>query len=553
MQKSYKFDEVAIIQEKCICQSRSDVKIESEITKGITRPIPLIAANMASVTNAQFCFKLYQLGALGILHRAIGEEEYLKEVKTLASNCPVVAASIGNNDHDLLAKLIKAGANLVVIDVAHAYCDATIDMCKHIRKIYPHIQIMVGNTININMLDKIDRWADGLKIGCASGCFAAGTRILMSNGTYKNIEDIKSNDKVINMDGKAVSVKRVWCSGVKKVSRYKNNSFYKNTICTPDHRHWIGDLSSTSQKTINARGFKKLLDQLSKTIPKKSKYKWSSIDDLDQGVLLFPRKINFVMPETFRIELQKRCGGNWRTGYKYKIDHILKPSYELGYIFGTFLGDGNARCFYNKKRRSNTGQVNWSFGKNEIEICNKLDICLFKMFKKYCVISDHKNMLKCHFYYKPLADFLFKFGKRQKKHLPENLCINNKKYLKGIIDGLIDSDGNIYKGRKRLSNTSPYLIELFNISQFIVNGSLPINGRPQKCTSALIKNPREAFVATCLIKPEYRLTKKYQIIKLLDYRRLRKPVKVYDLEINCPTHSFIANNVIVHNSTAKQQ
>lgn len=173
MKRSYKFDQIAIVQKKNICKSRSDVQIESEIARGIIRPISLIAANMASVTNAEFCLQLYKLGALGILHRALSEEEYLKEVEILADNCPIVAASIGINDYHLLEKLIKTGVNLVVIDVAHAYCDTTIEMCKHITYNYRHIKIIVGNTININMLDEIDQWADGLKIGCASGSACA--------------------------------------------------------------------------------------------------------------------------------------------------------------------------------------------------------------------------------------------------------------------------------------------------------------------------------------------------------------------------------------------
>ena len=124
---------------------------------------------MASVTNAQFCSQLYQLGALGILHRALGEKDYLEEITTLTNNCPVVAASIGINDYHLLQKLVKAGANLIVVDVAHSYCDAAINVCKNIRQFYPHVKIIVGNTININMLDEIDGWADGLKIGCGNG------------------------------------------------------------------------------------------------------------------------------------------------------------------------------------------------------------------------------------------------------------------------------------------------------------------------------------------------------------------------------------------------
>jgi IMP dehydrogenase/GMP reductase len=46
------------------------------------------------------------------------------------------------------------------------------------------------------------------------------------------------------------------------------------------------------------------------------------------------------------------------------------------------------------------------------------------------------------------------------------------------------------------------------------------------------------------------LTPDHQIIKALALKRAlaKQTVAVYDIEVDCPTHSFIANNVIVHNS-----
>ena len=40
---------------------------------------------------------------------------------------------------------------------------------------------------------------------------------LMADGTYRNIEDVKAGDRVINMDGKPVRVVKAWCTGVREV------------------------------------------------------------------------------------------------------------------------------------------------------------------------------------------------------------------------------------------------------------------------------------------------------------------------------------------------
>jgi IMP dehydrogenase/GMP reductase len=40
----------------------------------------------------------------------------------------------------------------------------------------------------------------------------------------------------------------------------------------------------------------------------------------------------------------------------------------------------------------------------------------------------------------------------------------------------------------------------------------------------------------------------FQVVKTLERRDLGVAVPVYDIEVDCPTHSFVADNAIVHNS-----
>jgi len=55
-------DDVAILQNKNICRSRLDVDTKSEVFRGVTLEVPLLAANMLSVVDSDFCIKLYNLG-----------------------------------------------------------------------------------------------------------------------------------------------------------------------------------------------------------------------------------------------------------------------------------------------------------------------------------------------------------------------------------------------------------------------------------------------------------------------------------------------------------
>lgn len=168
--QSYGFDDVAILQQKNKCLSRLDTDISSEIIKGVVRPIPLIAANMASVTNADFIIKLYKLGAFGILHRAAPVQWMVEETKKIAKTCEWVAVSIGvgQDQFDLAKTLVSVGANIITIDIAHGYSQSVIDLGRKIKKEL-NVKVIVGNTHNKKMYMEVLDFADALKVGLANG------------------------------------------------------------------------------------------------------------------------------------------------------------------------------------------------------------------------------------------------------------------------------------------------------------------------------------------------------------------------------------------------
>lgn len=165
------FNHVAIKQKKNLCNSRLEVDISSEIIKGVRRPVPLIAANMSSVCNADFCIQLYKLGALGVMHRALPDDEMVHAVSTIARSCDLVAASVGSGESQvaLATKLVRAGANIIFIDIAHGYSDSVIETGRKIKKEHPDVKIVVGNTTNIDLLKESADFADCIKLGIAQG------------------------------------------------------------------------------------------------------------------------------------------------------------------------------------------------------------------------------------------------------------------------------------------------------------------------------------------------------------------------------------------------
>lgn len=165
------FNNIAIKQKKNLCNSRLDVDIQSEIIKGIIRPIPMIASNMSTVCNADFCIKLYNLGALGVLHRAASEKEIIDEVLKINKSCELVAASIGIGDSQVCfaKKLIEAGCNIIFIDIAHGFSDSVIETGRRVKDLNSNIKIVIGNTTNVGLLEESADFIDAIKVGIATG------------------------------------------------------------------------------------------------------------------------------------------------------------------------------------------------------------------------------------------------------------------------------------------------------------------------------------------------------------------------------------------------
>lgn len=369
------------------------------------------------------------------------------------------------------------------------------------------------------------------ELGIIPGCFAAGTRILMSNGTYKNIEDITIGDMIIAGDGSLTKVTGFFPKGKKMVRRYKNNSFHSYTYVTPDHLHYIGDLSSV-QKSRKTIGYATSLDI--KDVHGNSKYKWKRLNEIDSDfVFLTPKKINFSLPRAFSYD--KLFGD-------HKI--IIESNYDWGYVIGTFLGDGTARYSSDKG-----GQVTWSFGMEEITIADKL----FQFLKNIGFNPSRPCNRKCQLvvvHQTYLAKIFESFGKLNNKRLPESFLCLDMSYLSGLYDGLIDSDGHLNNGTHKFTNTSKHLIETFGIIVYLLNGYFPSVSIREPSAGGLkecnLENCNFSYRSTCLNKPH--LSQDFQIIKCNDMNINEIEMETYDIEVDHHEHSFIANNVIVHNS-----
>ena len=72
----------------------------------------------------------------------------------------------------------------------HGHSQGVLDVVKTIKGGFD-IEVIGGNVVTADAVDAMAAaGADGVKVGVGPGCFAAGTRVLMADATYKDIEDI---------------------------------------------------------------------------------------------------------------------------------------------------------------------------------------------------------------------------------------------------------------------------------------------------------------------------------------------------------------------------
>ena len=169
------FDDVLLIPQYSEIYSRKDVDTSSRLTNKIKLLTPIISANMDSVTESDMAKAMACCGGLGIIHRFLTIEKQIKEVKLVKKSKLnlLVGAAVGVKEEDYARaiELYKAGADILVVDVAHGFHKRALDMVKWIRdNIGNDVQIIGGNVATADAADAlINSGADCIKVGVGPG------------------------------------------------------------------------------------------------------------------------------------------------------------------------------------------------------------------------------------------------------------------------------------------------------------------------------------------------------------------------------------------------
>ncbi len=169
-------------------RSRSEVNIGNNLA-GKYFPTPIISAPMDTVTEANMAKSMYGCGGLGIIHRynTIPEQvkivkDVLKKKRTTKGACVGAAVGVTGDYYERAQELIKNGAEIICLDIAHAHHILTKEALFSLKRDFDNVHFMVGNVATPIAFSDLSNWgADSIKVGIGGGSICS-TRIKTGHG-----------------------------------------------------------------------------------------------------------------------------------------------------------------------------------------------------------------------------------------------------------------------------------------------------------------------------------------------------------------------------------
>ena len=137
----------------------------------LTLKVPMISANMDSVTGFEMANFMGEYGGMGILHRFMDVDENVEEFKRCKFP-DTTGVSIGCNEMELkrAEALRDAGAKVFCLDVAHAHSKYAAKTIKKLRAMLKNECIIGGNVATYAGADYLASvGADIIKVGIGPG------------------------------------------------------------------------------------------------------------------------------------------------------------------------------------------------------------------------------------------------------------------------------------------------------------------------------------------------------------------------------------------------
>lgn len=363
----------------------------------------------------------------------------------------------------------------------------------------------------------------------------AGSKVLMADGSWKNVEEINIGDEVISPDvitnkskpSKVIEVHDYLCNETYSVLN-KNNGEYLYS-CSDNHEIPVEYLKQRKKKGIIS------YERIKETIEAKDIY-----------------KMNLQRLKNIGLVSYQGCFVD-----KFNTKNSTIDPYSLG----VFLGDGNI------SKNKNGNQLRISCSSEEImDRVSQVYPSMSKVKKKGCDKCFGYRFSSRGEFYKELIRLGLENKTAGDKFIPEECKISDSSYRLNLLSGLIDTDG--YVSRKGVVS---YITKSKRLAEDIqqICRSLGGNSRIKKITKQIKSsgfvgdyysiqiNIGELQDKIILSKPfkKERLRRLNQAKNKISILLRKEEAKhVYGFEIDSSSHLYVTDNFCVtHNSTIASQ
>jgi IMP dehydrogenase len=215
------YDDIQLCPSYSQIESRSAIDLSTRISRSYKIKIPLVASPMDTVCDSSMAIALAELGGVGCIHRFMSVEDQASEMMRVTTSVvdyiqstwnytvPLMAAVGANGDYlERAYELVRSGANIILIDVAHGHHKLVKDAITALKNKLPsYVDVIAGNIATHRAACDLASWgADALRVGIGGGSLCT-TRIKTGFG-IPNVTSIISAYK-------ATDIPIIACGGIR--------------------------------------------------------------------------------------------------------------------------------------------------------------------------------------------------------------------------------------------------------------------------------------------------------------------------------------------------
>lgn len=181
----YSFDDVLLVPQHSSIASRQDVDLSTKLGS-MELKLPLLSANMDTVTEGEMALAMARAGGAGVLHRfahLADQDLWLQDLCSAGVNPRIVSVGLDVKLYDIRITALEYGVDAVCLDVAHGDHSRVLDVVEELRgELGPEMNIIAGNVATGQAAMRLyEAGANIIKVGIGPGSVCS-TRVVSGHG-----------------------------------------------------------------------------------------------------------------------------------------------------------------------------------------------------------------------------------------------------------------------------------------------------------------------------------------------------------------------------------